>query len=57
MTERGDEIGALVIIGISIALARNLPGLMEVLVLSRLDLGQGSAYATTTLLTYVIIGK
>ena len=52
----GDVIGALVIIGISIALARNLPGLLEVLVLSRLELGQGSAYATTTLLTYVIIG-
>lgn len=52
----GDVIGALVIIGISIALARNLPGLLEVLVLSRLDLAQGSAYATTTLLTYVIIG-
>ena len=52
----GDMIGALVIIGLSIALARNLPGLLEVLVLSRLDLGQGSAYATTTLLTYVIIG-
>ena len=52
----GDMIGALVIIGISIALARNLPGLLEVLVLSRLDLGQGSAYATTTLLTYVIVG-
>ena len=52
----GDVLGALVIIGISIALARNLPGLLEVLVLSRLDLGQGSAYATTTLLTYVIIG-
>ena len=52
----GDVIGALVIIGLSIALARNLPGLLEVLVLSRLDLGQGSAYATTTLLTYVIIG-
>lgn len=52
----GDMIGALIIIGISIALARNLPGLLEVLVLSRLDLGQGSAYATTTLLTYVIIG-
>ena len=52
----GDVIGALIIIGISIAFARNLPGLLEVLVLSRLDLGQGSAYATTTLLTYVIIG-
>ncbi|MFK0086071.1 mechanosensitive channel MscK [Pseudomonas sp. NPDC090755] len=52
----GDMLGALVIIGITIALARNLPGLLEVLVLSRLNLAQGSAYATTTLLSYVIAG-
>lgn len=52
----GDMIGALVIIGITFALAGNLPGLLEVLVLSRLNLAQGSAYATTTLLTYVIAG-
>lgn len=52
----GDMIGALVIIGITIALAGNLPGLLEVLVLSRLNLAQGSAYATTTLLSYVIAG-
>ncbi|MCU1722013.1 MULTISPECIES: mechanosensitive channel MscK [unclassified Pseudomonas] len=52
----GDLIGALVIIGITIALAGNLPGLLEVLVLSRLNLAQGSAYATTTLLSYVIAG-
>ncbi len=49
-----DLLGALVIIVISTALARNLPGLLEVLVLSRLNLGQGSAYATTTLLSYAI---
>ncbi|MDO8698028.1 MAG: mechanosensitive ion channel, partial [Pseudomonas sp.] len=49
-----DLLGALVIIVISAALARNLPGLLEVLVLSRLNLGQGSAYATTTLLSYAI---
>ncbi|WP_347903527.1 mechanosensitive channel MscK [Pseudomonas purpurea] len=52
----GDMLGALIIIGITFALARNLPGLLEVLVLSKLDLAQGSAYATTTLLTYVIAG-
>ncbi|POA30185.1 MULTISPECIES: mechanosensitive channel MscK [unclassified Pseudomonas] len=52
----GDMLGALIIIGITVALARNLPGLLEVLVLSKLDLAQGSAYATTTLLTYVIAG-
>ncbi|POA22076.1 mechanosensitive channel MscK [Pseudomonas sp. FW300-N1A1] len=52
----GDMLGALIIIGITMALARNLPGLLEVLVLSKLNLAQGSAYATTTLLTYVIAG-
>jgi potassium efflux system protein len=50
-----DVIGALVIVGITVALARNLPGLLEVLVLSRLKLAQGSAYATTTLLSYLIV--
>ena len=44
------------IIGITIALARNLPGLLEVLVLSRLRLAQGSASATTTLLSYALAG-
>ncbi|MDZ3994188.1 mechanosensitive channel MscK [Pseudomonas sp. Teo4] len=52
----GDLLGALVIVGITFALARNLPGLLEVLVLSRLNLAQGSAYATTTLLSYTIVG-
>lgn len=52
----GDLLGALVIVGITFALAGNLPGLLEVLVLSRLNLAQGSAYATTTLLSYAIAG-
>ena len=51
-----DLLGSLIILGLTIALASNLPGLLEVLVLSRLKLAQGSAYATTTLLTYVIGG-
>lgn len=51
-----DVLGALIIVGITVALARNLPGLLEVLVLSRLSLAQGSAYATTTLLSYAIVG-
>ena len=50
-----DVLGALVIVGITIALGRNLPGLLEVLVLSRMKLAQGSAYATTTLLSYLIV--
>jgi potassium-dependent mechanosensitive channel len=49
-----DLLGAIVIVFISTALAQNLPGLLEVLVLSRLNLAQGSAYAATTLLSYAI---
>ncbi|MFW0766040.1 mechanosensitive channel MscK [Trabulsiella odontotermitis] len=37
------------------ALIRNLPGLLEVLVLSRLNMRQGASYAITTILNYVII--
>jgi len=52
----GDLLGALLIVALTIALASNLPGLLEVLVLSRLKLAQGSSYAATTLLSYTIIG-
>ncbi|APR02912.1 mechanosensitive channel MscK [Thauera chlorobenzoica] len=51
-----DVLGALLIGGIAFILAANLPGLLEVLVLSRMKLAQGSAYAATTLLSYVIAG-
>src|SRR5690606_12519322 len=51
-----DLIGSLVVVGLTIMLARNLPGLREMLVLSRLELRQGSAYAITTLLSYCIVG-
>lgn len=50
-----DVLGALVIIIFTVALARNLPGLLEMLVLSRINLQQGSSYAVTTLLSYVIV--
>jgi len=52
----GDMLGALLIVALTVALASNLPGLLEVLVLSRMKLAQGSSYAVTTLLTYVIVG-
>jgi len=52
----GDLLRAIVIIVLTIALTTNLPGLLEVLVLSRLSLAQGSAYAITTLLSYAIFG-
>jgi potassium efflux system protein len=51
-----DVLGALLVSAITIIMARNLPGLLEVLVLSRMQLAQGSAYATTTLLSYAIAG-
>jgi len=50
-----DLLGSLVVVGLTIMLARNLPGLLEMLVLSRLELRQGSAYAITTLLSYCIV--
>ncbi len=47
---------AIVIIIVAWVMTRNLPGLLEVLVLSRLKLRQGSTYAITTILTYIIVG-
>ncbi|WP_299230952.1 mechanosensitive channel MscK [uncultured Halomonas sp.] len=51
-----DVFTALLIVALTMMLARNLPGLLEVSVLSRLELKQGSAYAITSLLSYTIIG-
>ena len=51
-----DLLSSLFIIALTLFLAANLPGVLEMLVLSRLALQQGSAYAMTTLLNYVITG-
>ncbi len=51
----GDVITALAIGIGTFVLVGNLPGLLEVLLLSRLSLKQGSSYAITTLLSYVIV--
>jgi potassium-dependent mechanosensitive channel len=51
-----DVLTGLFLLGVAWSLARNLPGLLEVLVLSKLKLAQGSAYAITTMLNYVLIG-
>ncbi len=51
-----DALAALAITVIATMLARNLPGLLEIAVLSRMKLAQGSAYAITTLLSYAIMG-
>ena len=53
-TSLRDIIFAIATILISLMMARNLPGLLEVLVLSRLSLRPGSAYAITSLLAYII---
>lgn len=51
-----DVFTALLVIAITFIMARNLPGLLEVMVLSRLTLKQGSAYAISSLLSYIIVG-
>lgn len=48
-------LNAAVVAGITTILARNLPGLLEMMVLSRINLAQGSAYAATTMLSYLIV--
>ncbi|WP_422646061.1 mechanosensitive channel MscK [Xenorhabdus kozodoii] len=51
-----DLVLSIAMLVISWVMMRNLPGLLEVLVLSRLQLQQGSSYAIKTTLTYLIIG-
>ena len=51
----GSLLFALVAAMVAWALIRNLPGLLEVLVLSRLKMRQGASYAITTILNYAII--
>ncbi|MGY4878304.1 mechanosensitive channel MscK [Vreelandella aquamarina] len=51
-----DFFTALFIVAVTTIMARNLPGLLEVMVLSRLSLKQGSAYAISSLLSYTIVG-
>ncbi|WP_412031136.1 mechanosensitive channel MscK [Halomonas sp. GD1P12] len=64
--EEGDIVGntlsiadlftALFVVAVTFIMASNLPGLLEVMVLSRLSLKQGSSYAITSLLSYTIVG-
>jgi len=42
-------------LGLTIALATSLPGLVEILALRRLKLGTGSSFAITTVLRYIIV--
>ncbi|TLF52653.1 mechanosensitive channel MscK [Halomonas urmiana] len=56
MVSVADIITALLVVVLTLMMARNLPGLLEVMVLSRLALKQGSAYAISSLLAYTIVG-
>lgn len=49
-------IMALMALPIAITLSRNLPGLLEVTILSRMRLKAGNAYAITSVLSYTIMG-
>ncbi|MDE1463113.1 mechanosensitive channel MscK [Spartinivicinus poritis] len=51
-----DFLLSLLIFGIAMVLSRNLPGLLEIAILSKLRLRQGSAYALTTMVRYLISG-
>lgn len=51
----GGLVTALVIAVVGIVLVRNLPGLLEMTILSRLQLQMGTAYAVTSLVNYVVI--
>ncbi|MGL5385644.1 MAG: mechanosensitive channel MscK [Serratia sp. (in: enterobacteria)] len=50
----GNMMVAVLAVIVAYVMTRNLPGLLEVLVLSRLQLRQGASYAITTVLTYLI---
>ncbi|MDF1630069.1 MAG: mechanosensitive channel MscK [Alcanivoracaceae bacterium] len=53
-TSLGDLASALVIVLVAALLIRNLPGLLEVMLLARLSLATGSSYTITTLLKYIV---
>lgn len=51
----GGLMTAFVTAVVGVVLVRNLPGLLEMTILSRLNLQMGTAYAVTSLVNYVII--
>ena len=50
-----DLLLAITIIVITVIASRNLPGLMEILILQRLSLAPGSRYAINTLVRYTVV--
>ncbi len=54
-TTLADLLLALVVLAVTWVASRNLPGLMEIAILQRLDLQPGSRYTINTLLRYVVV--
>ena len=50
-----DVLGAIIVIALTIVLARNVPGMLEVTVLRRLPLDAGGRYAVNSLLRYTMV--
>ncbi len=48
-------LSALTVLAVSLIAVRNLPGVLEVAILSRMDLAPGTGYAVTTVLKYTIV--
>ena len=48
-------IVALIIVVITYILVRNIPGILEVLIFSRVKLSPGTPYTITKLLTYILV--
>lgn len=51
-----DLLTSLIMIAVTIVAARNVPGLLELVLLQNLPLEAGSRYATTTIVRYLIVG-
>lgn len=48
-------LAALTVLAVSMIAVKNLPGVLEVAILSRMDLAPGTGYAVTTVLKYAIV--
>lgn len=51
-----DALLSIIIFGVSLILSQNLPGLLEISLLSKMKLRQGTSYAVTTIVRYFITG-
>jgi potassium efflux system protein len=51
----GDVIGAVIVLLLTMAASRNLPGFVEMILLSRVRFRQGEGYAIVTILRYTVL--